>query len=107
VPAHSTSPSARELRPILNGTQVARANIDGDRCVLPMLRGARNLVRLVRFATPGGLEPPYSLARPLVLEEAHRLEWCRAPANLEVQFRRVDIAGLARVRNYLPAPDPG
>ena len=43
----------------------------------------------------------------LALEEAHRIEWCRAPANLEVQFRRVDIAGLARVRNYLPAPDPG
>jgi len=72
-----------------------------------MLRGVRNLVRLVRFATPGRLKPPYSLVRPLTLEEVHRIEWRRAPTDLEVQLRRVDIAGVARVRNYLPAPDPG
>jgi len=52
-----------------------------------------------------GLEPPTHLARSLALEEAHRIEWCRTPADLEVQLRRVDIAGLARVRNYLPALD--
>jgi hypothetical protein len=42
----------------------------------------------------------------LALEEAHRIERCRTPANLEVRFRRIDVAGLARVRNYLPALDP-
>src|ERR1700736_3797972 len=41
----------------------------------------------------------------LALEKAHRIERRRAPADLEVQLRRVDIAGLARVRNYLPALD--
>jgi hypothetical protein len=44
-------------------------------------------------------------SRSLALEEAHRIERRRAPADLEVQLRRVDIAGLARVRNYLPALD--
>jgi hypothetical protein len=41
----------------------------------------------------------------LALEKAHRIERRRAPADLEVQLRRVDIAGLARVRNYLPTLD--
>ena len=41
----------------------------------------------------------------LVLEETYRVEWCRALTDLEVQLRRVDIAGLARVRNCLPALD--
>ena len=66
-------------------------------------------------STPFGITNPFHASRftpvrrllegSLALEEAHRIEWCRAPADLEVQLRRVDIAGLARVRNYLPALD--
>ena len=39
--------------------------------------------------------------RSLALEEAHRIERRRALADLEVQLRRVDVAGLTGTRNYL------
>ena len=35
-------------------------------------------------------------AAPTALGSAHPIEWYRAPADLEVQLRRVDVAGLAR-----------
>jgi hypothetical protein len=46
-----------------------------------------------------------TLSSSLALEEAHRIKRRRAPADLEVQLRGVDVAGLAGVRDYLPALD--
>jgi putative transposase len=46
-----------------------------------------------------------TLSSSFALEEAHRIKRRRVLTDLEVQLRRVDVAGLAGVRNYLPALD--
>ena len=46
-----------------------------------------------------------SMLPPLALEEAHRVERRHALTDLEVQLWRVDVAGLAGVRDHLPPLD--
>src|SRR5258708_35420978 len=73
----------------------ARPAADADRGVRRQEVEAEQQA-LPRFLTPDTLRP---------VQELGRIERRRALADLEMQLRRVDIAGLSGARDHLPALD--